>query len=216
MSNDYEIFKGKSLASLFQDIYENQNYNRNQLDVLTKNITAMIKDGDTAVQIIPMMKEYLEINVRNDELLIKLASIVQKIMTAEGKGESESEFGLSFLAEVDTVVDFLGFSVGHGDVVQRVDGAVDCNMMVLIPEDRVRALRLLGEDREADHMASSILMSNQMNEEDEEEEDMTMEFPYSCPEEMPLVCRLCHAGERADDGKCPNCGHVGGSDWKKV
>ena len=95
MSNDYEIFKGKSLASLFQDIYENQNYNRKQLDVLTKNITAMIKDGDTAVQIIPMMKEYLEINVRNDELLIKLASIVQKIMTAEGKGESESEFGLS-------------------------------------------------------------------------------------------------------------------------
>ena len=95
MSNDYEIFKGKSLASLFQDIYENQNYNRKQLDVLTKNITAMIKDGDTAVQIIPMIKEYLEINVRNDELLIKLASIVQKIMTAEGKGESESEFGLS-------------------------------------------------------------------------------------------------------------------------
>tara|TARA_Y100000996_G_C22505351_1_gene636138 strand:- start:80 stop:472 length:393 start_codon:yes stop_codon:yes gene_type:complete len=95
MSNDYEIFKGKSLASLFQDIYENQNYNRKQLDVLTKNITAMIKDGDTAVQIIPMIKEYLEINVRNDELLVKLASIVQKIISAEGKGESESEFGLS-------------------------------------------------------------------------------------------------------------------------
>ena len=55
----------------------------------------MIKDGDTAVQIIPMMKEYLEINVRNDELLIKLASIVQKIISAENKGESESEFGLS-------------------------------------------------------------------------------------------------------------------------
>ena len=95
MSNDYEIFKGKSLASLFEDIYQNQTYNRNQLDVLTKNITAMIKDGDTAVQIIPMMKEYLEINVRNDELLIKLASIVQKIISAESKGESESEFGLS-------------------------------------------------------------------------------------------------------------------------
>ena len=95
MSNDYEIFKGKSLSSLFQDIYENQNYNRKQLDVLTRNITSMIKDGDTAVQIVPMIKEYLEINVRNDELLVKLASIVQKIITAESKGESESEFGLS-------------------------------------------------------------------------------------------------------------------------
>ena len=95
MSNDYEIIKGKSLSSLFQDIYENQNYNRKQLDVLTRNITSMIKDGDTAVQIVPMIKEYLEINVRNDELLVKLAGIVQKIITAESKGESESEFGLS-------------------------------------------------------------------------------------------------------------------------
>jgi len=95
MSNDYEIFKGKSLSSLFQDIYENQNYNRKQLDVLTKNITAMVKDGDTAIQIVPMIKEYLELNVRNDELLVKLATVVQKIISAEGKGESESEFGLS-------------------------------------------------------------------------------------------------------------------------
>ena len=57
----------------------------------------MIKDGDTAVQIVPMIKEYLEINVRNDELLVKLASIVQKIISTENKGESESEFGLSEL-----------------------------------------------------------------------------------------------------------------------
>ena len=95
MSNDYEIFKGKSLASLFVDIYQNQTYNRNQLDVLTKNITAMIKDGDTAVQIIPMMKEYLEINVRNDDQLVKMAGIVQRLISAEGKAGSEDEFGLS-------------------------------------------------------------------------------------------------------------------------
>jgi len=101
MSNDYEIFKGKSLSSLFQDIYENQNYNRKQLDVLTKNITAMVKDGDTAIQIVPMIKEYLEINVRNDELLVKLANIVQKIISSENKGEAESEFGLSELEKQD-------------------------------------------------------------------------------------------------------------------
>ena len=95
MSNDYEIFKGKSLASLFEDIYQNQTYNRKQLDVLMKNITSMIKDGDTAIQIVPMIKEYLEINVRNDELLVKLAAIVQKIISAENRVGSEEEFGLS-------------------------------------------------------------------------------------------------------------------------
>ena len=35
----------------------------------------MIKDGDTCVQIVPMIKEYLEINVRNDELLVKLVLV---------------------------------------------------------------------------------------------------------------------------------------------
>ena len=95
MANDYEIFEGKSLSGLFKDIYDNTERNKKQLEVLMQEVVGFIKDGDTAVQIIPMLKEYLEINVRNDELLVKLASIVQKIITAESKGESESEFGLS-------------------------------------------------------------------------------------------------------------------------
>ena len=37
-----------------------------------KEVVGFIKDGDTAVQIIPMLKEYLEINVKNDEQLVKM------------------------------------------------------------------------------------------------------------------------------------------------
>ena len=62
MANDYEIFEGKSLSDLFQDIYENTKTNKTQLEVLMKEVVGFIKDGDTAVQIIPMLKEYLEIN----------------------------------------------------------------------------------------------------------------------------------------------------------
>ena len=60
-----------------------------------KEVTSFIKDGDTAVQIIPMLKEYLEINVKNDDQLVKMAAIVQRIMASENKGSSEDEFGLS-------------------------------------------------------------------------------------------------------------------------
>ena len=96
MSIDYEIFEGKSLSSLFEDIYKNTEYNRKQLDVLTKELVQFIKDGDTAVQIVPMIKEYLEINVKNDEQLVKLATIVQRITAAEKRITSDdSEFGLS-------------------------------------------------------------------------------------------------------------------------
>ena len=61
MSADYEVFEGKSLSDLFKDIYDNTEKNRQQLDVLTRELVTFIKDGDTAVQIVPMLKEYLEI-----------------------------------------------------------------------------------------------------------------------------------------------------------
>ena len=95
MANEYEIFKGKSLSDLFKDIYDNTTRNKEQLEVLMKEVVGFIKDGDTAVQIIPMLKEYLEINVKNDDQLVKMAAVVQRIIAAESKGGSEDEFGLS-------------------------------------------------------------------------------------------------------------------------
>ena len=96
MSNDYEIFEGKTLSDVFKDINDNSKTNKQQLEVLMKEVVGFIKDGDTAVQIIPMLKEYLEINVKNDEQLVKLATIVQRITAAEKRiSDSGDEFGLS-------------------------------------------------------------------------------------------------------------------------
>ena len=96
MAKDYEIFEGKTLSDVFKDIYDNSKTNKTQLEVLMKEVVGFIKDGDTAVQIIPMLKEYLEINVKNDEQLVKLATIVQRITAAEKRITSDdNEFGLS-------------------------------------------------------------------------------------------------------------------------
>ena len=96
MAKDYEIFEGKTLSDVFKDIYDNSKTNKQQLEVLMKEVVGFIKDGDTAVQIIPMLKEYLEINVKNDEQLVKLATIVQRITAAEKRvSDSGDEFGLS-------------------------------------------------------------------------------------------------------------------------
>jgi len=96
MSHDYEIFEGKTLSDVFKDIYDNSKTNKKQLEVLMKEVVGFIKDGDTAVQIIPMLKEYLEINVKNDEQLVKLATVVQRIMASEKRvSDSGDEFGLT-------------------------------------------------------------------------------------------------------------------------
>ena len=96
MAIDFEIFEGKTLSDVFKDIYDNSKTNKTQLEVLMKEVVGFIKDGDTAVQIIPMLKEYLEINVKNDEQLVKLATIVQRITAAEKRvSDSGDEFGLT-------------------------------------------------------------------------------------------------------------------------
>ena len=119
MSQDYELFEGKSLSSLFRDIYDNAKHNKTQLELLVKELAAFINSGDMAIQIVPMIKEYLEINVKNDEQLVKLATIVQRLIAAEQKGSnSESEFGLSdkekeqLLKSIDDVV---------GDIQKKTD-----------------------------------------------------------------------------------------------
>jgi hypothetical protein len=92
--SDFKVFEGKTLSDVFKDIYDNSATNKKQLDILIKEIVGFIKDGDTAVQLIPAIKEYLEIKVKNDEQLVKMASIVQRLVSSENKG-SEDEFGLS-------------------------------------------------------------------------------------------------------------------------
>ena len=110
MSQDYELFEGKSLSSLFKDIYDNSVHNKKQLEVLVREVAGFIKDGDMAIQLIPMIKEYLDINVKNDEQLVKLATVVQRLIAAETKGSSDSEFGLTdsekeqLLKSIDNVV----------------------------------------------------------------------------------------------------------------
>jgi len=46
-----------------------------------------------------MIKEYMEIGVKNDEHLIKLATVIQRIETAASKGES-GEFDFSDLQDL--------------------------------------------------------------------------------------------------------------------
>jgi len=96
MSDSFEVFEGKTLADVFKDIYNNSQSNKKQIEVLMKDLLKFVTDTASAVALVPILKEYLDVSVRNDEQLIKLASIVQKLASAESKG-SEGEFGLSEL-----------------------------------------------------------------------------------------------------------------------
>ena len=89
MSKDYEVFKGKNLSDLFQEIHQNSEVKRVQIDSMLSHLTSMISNPDDAVQLVPVIKDYMEVAVKNDEQLIKIAGIVGRILQAEMKGVND-------------------------------------------------------------------------------------------------------------------------------
>ena len=85
-----EIFEGKSFEDLTKDIYENQQNKKLQLDLLIQEIHGMIQTLDDAVLVTPMIKELFEVSVKNDEHLVKLASVWQRIISKSGSDSEES------------------------------------------------------------------------------------------------------------------------------
>lgn len=83
MENDYEIFKGKSFSDLCKDIVRNSEEKKNALDILTIDLKDMIKTIENAVMVVPLLEKYFEVGVRNDEQLIKLAAIIQRLMVGK-------------------------------------------------------------------------------------------------------------------------------------
>ena len=95
MSTEFELFKGTSFSDLMKDIYHNSKKKSRQIDGLIQELQPLIKNVGDATVIVPMIKEYLEVSVKNDDALVKLAAIVQRLVSANAKAEEGSEFGLS-------------------------------------------------------------------------------------------------------------------------
>lgn len=99
MSLDKEIFKGKTLSDLFGEIYDNSKETKGQVKGLIGELKPLIENIGDATLIVPMIKEYMEIGVKNDEALIKLATIIQRIESAQAKGDG-GDFDFSDLQDL--------------------------------------------------------------------------------------------------------------------
>ena len=90
MSKDKEIFEGKTFQDLTKDIYENSQKKKLQIDLLIQEIHGFITTIDDVVMVAPIIKEYMDASIKNDEHLVKLASVWQRIISKTASGDEES------------------------------------------------------------------------------------------------------------------------------
>ena len=105
MSNlDNLIFGKKKFSDILSEIYDNQKKKEKQITGLISELKPLIADIGDATLIVPLIKDYMEIGVKNDEQLIKMATIIQRALNNSGGEESlgiTEEEKQELMAELD-------------------------------------------------------------------------------------------------------------------
>lgn len=109
-----KIFDNTTLSTLFKDIYENSSKKNKQILLLINELRPLIKDVSEAVMVVPLIKEYMEVAVKNDEQLVKMAGVYQKFVAAEQRIE-----------EVQREKGSLLTSEEKSQLLREIDGDID-------------------------------------------------------------------------------------------
>ena len=96
------LFDDKSFSDLLKEIHSNQKKKAKQLASLIAELRPLVQSLGDATVIVPLIKEYMEISVKNDDQLIKMAAIVQRLST--GAAQS-GDGGLLTAEEMDQLMD---------------------------------------------------------------------------------------------------------------
>lgn len=89
------IFKDKTFEGLLQDIYENTMAKKQSIRDLKDTLSNLINNAQDAAAIVPLVKELLDVEVKSDEHLVKMAAIIQRLISAKEKGGSTSDWQLT-------------------------------------------------------------------------------------------------------------------------
>ena len=96
------LFDDKSFGDLLKEIHGNQKKKAKQLASLIAELRPLVQSLGDATVVVPLIKEYMEISVKNDDQLIKMAAIVQRLSTGAAQN---GDGGLLTAEEMDQLMD---------------------------------------------------------------------------------------------------------------
>ena len=90
MEKDFKIFGDKNFSDLSQEIYENSKLKKTQIDLLVQEVHGYIQGIEDIAIVGPILKELMDVGVKNDDNLLKLATVIQRIMNKQSDVTDES------------------------------------------------------------------------------------------------------------------------------
>ena len=96
------VFGDKKFSDILEEIYSNQKKKSKQITAMIRELQPLIQDTGDATIIVPLIREYLDAGIKNDDHLIKMASIVQRLTTG---GANSGDSGLLTNEEMNQLMD---------------------------------------------------------------------------------------------------------------
>ena len=105
MEKDFKIFDDKNFSDLSKEIYENSKLKKTQIDLLIQEVHGYIQGIEDIAIVGPVLKELFDVAVKNDDNLLKLATVIQRIMSKHQI--DDSDVGLLSDAEKEELMNSL-------------------------------------------------------------------------------------------------------------
>ena len=121
MDNDIKIFGDKNFSDLSQEIYENNKLKKTQIDLLIQEVHGYIQGIEDIAIVGPIIKELMDVGIKNDDNLVKLATLYQRIMSKQTIDES----GVSLLSDEEKEQLMASLEDVAEDLQKKTDDIVD-------------------------------------------------------------------------------------------
>ena len=86
---DQVVFGKKKFSDILQEIYTRSTTKEKQISDLIEQLKELIQTTGDAVMMVPLIASYMDLNLKNDDSLIKMANIVQKALV---RGKETGDF----------------------------------------------------------------------------------------------------------------------------
>jgi hypothetical protein len=90
-NEDYILFDDVSFSDLIRDIYFTTKEKEKKINELINQLEPMVNNISDATIAVPLIKDYLDIGVKNNEHLIKMAGVLQRAIANKEKNSGGSE-----------------------------------------------------------------------------------------------------------------------------
>jgi len=99
--DDITLFGSTSLSDIFKQIHRNNKDTDKQINELIDALKPLASsNAGSAVMLMPTVKDLIDVNVKNNEQLIKMAGIAQRASTANASNNTEAFFDPSEIQQL--------------------------------------------------------------------------------------------------------------------